>query len=66
MAETFDFPKDLLDAQLELHRVRADLAALYTRLPWSVEPLPGWRHTRGQGYYYEAERAESPGWTGEG
>ncbi|BDH12852.1 hypothetical protein [Streptomyces hygroscopicus] len=63
MAETFDFPKDLLDAQRELQRVRADLAALYKRLPWSVEPLPGWKHTRDQGYYYETERADSPGWT---
>ena len=50
VADTFDFPQDLLDAQRELHQVRAELAALYERLPWSVDPITGlgedyWRST---------------------
>ncbi|MFE5852388.1 hypothetical protein ACFQ61_04095 [Streptomyces sp. NPDC056500] len=41
MAE-YDFPHDLRDAQLQLHRTRAAYAALCRELPWSVEPAPGW------------------------
>lgn len=41
MEDTFDHPSDLVAAQLELHRVRAELSALYKSLPWSVVPLPG-------------------------
>ncbi|MFI9080978.1 hypothetical protein ACIGW8_31670 [Streptomyces sioyaensis] len=65
MAETFDFPRDLVAAQLELHRVRSELSALYKRLPWSVVPLPGWTHTKDGGRYYESKRPDSPGWTDE-
>ncbi|WP_406222922.1 hypothetical protein [Streptomyces decoyicus] len=65
MAETFDFPRDLVDAQLELRSVRSELSALYKRLPWSVEPLPGWTHTKDGGRYYEPKRPDSPGWTDE-
>ncbi|MFE4824000.1 hypothetical protein ACFRFU_48170 [Streptomyces sp. NPDC056704] len=42
MATTYDFPDDLLTAQQDLNHVRADLEALYERLPYSVEPLEGW------------------------
>ncbi|WP_030814297.1 hypothetical protein [Streptomyces sp. NRRL S-337] len=65
MAEKFDFPQDLVDAQAQLHKVRAELSALYARLPWSVEPLPGWTHTKESGHYYESNRPDSPGWTDE-
>ncbi|KIZ17390.1 hypothetical protein [Streptomyces natalensis] len=68
MAKTpnaFDFPRDLLDAQGELHKVRSELSALYKRLPWSVEPLPGWTHTKEGGRSYESSRPDSPGWTEE-
>ncbi|MEV7470891.1 hypothetical protein ACWDFH_27505 [Streptomyces kronopolitis] len=65
MEETFDFPGDLVAAQLELHRVRSELSALYKRLPWSVVPLPGWTHTKEGGRAYESTFPDSPGWTDE-
>ncbi|WP_399087871.1 hypothetical protein ACGH2B_12080 [Streptomyces sp. BBFR2] len=61
----YDFPKDLLDAQQEMRQVTADLRGLYKRLPWSVEPSPGWTHTREGGKFYENFRPDSPGWTEE-
>ncbi|MFF5717940.1 hypothetical protein [Streptomyces buecherae] len=60
MAETFEFPRDLLAAQEELHQVRARLLALYERLPWSVEPAPGFRD---QELWRPRERPDSPGWS---
>lgn len=39
---TYDFPQDLRDAQLALHRTRAALEQYARALPWSAEPLPGW------------------------
>ncbi|MFG2195396.1 hypothetical protein [Streptomyces sp. NPDC048639] len=39
MADTYDFPEDLLEAQQELHQVRHELSALYGRLPQYTE---GW------------------------
>ncbi len=65
MAERFDFPRDLVDSQAQLHTVRSELSALYKRLPWSVEPLPGWTHTKEGGRYFESKRPDSPGWTDE-
>jgi hypothetical protein len=62
--KNFDFPQDLLDAQLELHRVQAELHALYARLPWSAEPLPGWSPKEGRSHY-PSQRPDSPGWTEE-
>ncbi|MFJ6606655.1 hypothetical protein [Streptomyces lydicus] len=63
--QTFDFPQDLLDAQLELHRVQAELAAVYQRLPWSVEPVPGWNHAKENGRAFASSRPDSPGWSDE-
>ncbi|MGW0970914.1 hypothetical protein [Streptomyces sp. NPDC002516] len=60
MAETYDFPSDLLAGQEELHQVRAELLALLKRLPWSVEPLDGFSDTGG---WRKVERPASPGWT---
>ncbi|MEU3981677.1 hypothetical protein AB0F77_16500 [Streptomyces sp. NPDC026672] len=60
MAETYDFPSDLLAGQEELHQVRAELSALLKRLPWSVEPLDGFSDTQG---WRMVERPASPGWT---
>lgn len=65
MADKFDFPDDLMEAQAQLYKVRAELSALYSRLPWPVEPLPGWTHTKEDGRYYESKRPDSPGWTDE-
>ncbi|MEU8994105.1 hypothetical protein AB0C95_04660 [Streptomyces caniferus] len=63
--QTFDFPQDLLDAQLELHRVRAELSAVYEQLPWSAEPLPGWTHAKENGRAFASSRPDSPGYTDE-
>ncbi|WP_329148450.1 hypothetical protein OIU91_20315 [Streptomyces sp. NBC_01456] len=65
MAKMFDFPRDLVDAQLELRSVQSELSALYKRLPWSVVPLPRWTHTREGGRYCESKRPDSSGWTDE-
>ncbi|MGK5631044.1 hypothetical protein [Streptomyces sp. URMC 123] len=62
MAESFPFPDDLLAAQKELHQVTAELAELSARLPWSVEPMPGF--SEGDGWRAR-ERPDSPGWTDE-
>ncbi|MFG2137581.1 hypothetical protein [Streptomyces sp. NPDC048650] len=63
--QTFDFPQDLPDAQLELHRLQAELAVVYKRLPWSVEPLPGWTRTKENGRAFASSRPDFPGWTDE-
>ncbi|MFD5651714.1 MULTISPECIES: hypothetical protein [unclassified Streptomyces] len=60
MATTYDFPSDLLAGQEELHQVRAELAALLKRLPWSVEPLDGFSDDNG---WRKVERPASPGWS---
>ncbi|MGA4867161.1 hypothetical protein ACPB9J_31470 [Streptomyces lavendulocolor] len=61
------FPDDLRTAQTRLHQATAELAALCERLPWSVEPTPGWpgtkpAHTTGE---VTGGREASPGWTQE-
>ncbi|NEB82009.1 hypothetical protein G3I40_43390 [Streptomyces sp. SID14478] len=56
----FDFPSDLLAGQEELHQIRADLQALFKRLPWSVAPLDAISDTQG---WRKLERPASPGWT---
>lgn len=60
---TYDYPDDLLTAQRDLNQVRADLAALYERLPYSVEPMEAWQ--RPEGYWLATSRAypDSPGWS---
>lgn len=60
---TYDYPDDLLTAQRELNQVRADLTALYERLPYSVEPMEAWQ--RPEGYWLATSPAypESPGWS---
>ncbi|MFE7854368.1 nucleic acid-binding protein [Streptomyces sp. NPDC057403] len=63
MATTYAFPGDLIAAQQELIQVRADLTALYKRLPYSVEPMEGWQ--RPEGYWLTTSRVypDSPGWS---
>lgn len=60
MAETYDFPDDLLAGQEELHQIRAELHALLKRLPWSVVPLDGFSDVAG---WRKVERPASPGWS---
>ncbi|WP_405999599.1 hypothetical protein [Streptomyces sp. NBC_00829] len=65
MAETYDFPDDLRAAQLDLHRTRAEYAALCRTLPWSVTPEPGWtgeKHVLGDRV---VSFPDSPGYTAE-
>ncbi|NUK02596.1 hypothetical protein HRW23_20735 [Streptomyces lunaelactis] len=65
MAETYDFPDDLRTAQLDLHRTRAEYAALCRTLPWSVTPEPGWtseKHVLGDRV---VSFPASPGYTAE-
>jgi hypothetical protein len=63
VATTYDYPGDLIAAQQKLTQVRADLTALYKRLPYSVEPMEAWQ--RPEGYWLATSRAypDSPGWT---
>ncbi|WP_420036094.1 hypothetical protein ACN2WE_31180 [Streptomyces sp. cg28] len=69
MADSHDFPDDLLAAQkrtaalwLELHRFTAQ-----PTLPWSVEPLDGWEAPEvphgGKVAGYASTRPDSPGWS---
>ncbi|MFC9284340.1 hypothetical protein [Streptomyces collinus] len=43
-----------------MHQVRAELSALFKRLPWSVEPADGFSDDNG---WRKVERPASPGWT---
>lgn len=62
MAE-YDFPRDLRDAQLYLHHVRAAYAALCRTLPWSVEPADGWTGDKQLYSDYLPEFPASPGYS---
>ncbi|WP_405467182.1 hypothetical protein [Streptomyces canus] len=57
---TYDFPKDLLEAQGELEEVRGELKILLKRQPWSVEPLAAW--TAHENHWRPSSRPDSPGW----
>lgn len=59
----YDYPDDLLKVQRALQAVRADLTALFKRLPYSVEPMEAW--ARPEGYWLAKPRSysDSPGWT---
>ncbi|MEV1052428.1 hypothetical protein [Streptomyces sp. NPDC049887] len=64
MAE-YDFPDELRDAQLRLHRARSAYRALCRELPWSVQPAEGWTGEEGHYSSYRREFPESPGWSEE-
>ncbi|MFI9028848.1 hypothetical protein [Streptomyces sp. NPDC053560] len=59
----YDFPEDLIAAQLEMHQARAEYRALCATLPWSATPQPGYE--RPEGYWYPFRREDSPGYTEE-
>ncbi|MFD5255277.1 nucleic acid-binding protein [Streptomyces bobili] len=63
MATTYGYSGNLIAAQQALTQVRADLTALYKRLPYSVEPMEG--RQRPGGYWLTTSRAypDSPGWS---
>ncbi|NUH42873.1 hypothetical protein HUF15_40340 [Streptomyces samsunensis] len=62
MARAYDFPTDLLTAQEDLHQVAHTLAALHDRLPWSVEPHPGFSDPE---RWRPRQRPATDGWTEE-
>jgi hypothetical protein len=39
---TYDFPQDLCEAQLALHRTWSTYEQYARTLPWSAEPMSGW------------------------
>jgi hypothetical protein len=57
---TYDFPKDLIEAQDDLDEVRGELRELLKKQPWSVEPLPAW--TTHENAWRASSRPDSPGW----
>uniref|UniRef100_A0AAU2K124 Uncharacterized protein n=1 Tax=Streptomyces sp. NBC_00049 TaxID=2903617 RepID=A0AAU2K124_9ACTN len=61
---SFEFPPRLRALQAQLHRVRAEHAALCATLPWSTEPLPGWTTPEGR-YSHRGDVPPSPGYTEE-
>lgn len=65
VAEKYDFPDDLRDAQLELHQAQAEYRALCRRLPWSVEPEPGWTSEKQMLNERVVSFPASPGYTAE-
>ncbi|MEV5605764.1 hypothetical protein AB0L33_30440 [Streptomyces sp. NPDC052299] len=62
---TYDFPQDLRDAQLALHRTRAAYDEYAKNLPWSAEPLPGWEADAQPQSGYRSAKPDSPGYTPE-
>ncbi|WP_405668316.1 hypothetical protein OG379_39475 [Streptomyces sp. NBC_01166] len=60
-----DFPQDLLDAQAALDEVQAERDQFTQTLPWSAEPLPGWKADKQLHSDYRAEKEDSPGYTPE-
>ncbi|MDF6022953.1 hypothetical protein [Streptomyces sp. JH34] len=61
----YDFPQDLRDAQLALHRTRTALDRCAGSLPWSAEPMTGWRAEKHLHSGYRSEKTDSPGYTAE-
>ncbi|MEU0134542.1 hypothetical protein ABZ172_10975 [Streptomyces sp. NPDC006296] len=61
----YDFPQDLRDAQLALHRTRTALDRCAAALPWSAEPMPGWQGEKHLHTEYRSEKGDSPGYTPE-
>ncbi|MFF3177910.1 hypothetical protein ACFVQ0_35425 [Streptomyces sp. NPDC057900] len=61
----YDFPQDLRDAQLALHRTRAAMEQYARTLPWSAEPMPGWEADKQLYSGYRSSKSDSPGYTPE-
>ncbi|MGW9054929.1 hypothetical protein ACWGOT_33090 [[Kitasatospora] papulosa] len=61
----YDFPQDLLDAQAALDTVQAEHDLFAQTLPWSVEPMPGWKADKKLHSDYVPEKDDSPGYTPE-
>ena len=59
----YDFPQDLRDAQLALHRTRTECEEYARTLPWSAEPMPGWEAEKQIHSGYRPSKEDSPGYT---
>ncbi|MFF5447138.1 hypothetical protein [Streptomyces sp. NPDC012888] len=56
------YPIRLRALQLQLHRVTAEYRRLCAELPWSVEPMPGWKASEHH-YSHRGDVLDSPGYT---
>ncbi|WP_331746781.1 hypothetical protein [Streptomyces sp. NBC_00842] len=63
--DAFDFPQDLLDAQLALHETCAAYEQYAATLPWSAEPMAGWEGEKQLHSGFRSGKADSPGYTDE-
>ncbi|MER6241518.1 hypothetical protein ABT185_36760 [Streptomyces clavifer] len=61
----FDFPQDLLDAQAAFDEVQAERDLFAQSLPWSTEPVPGWKADKQLHSDCRPEKDDSPGYTSE-
>ncbi|UZI33932.1 hypothetical protein [Streptomyces sp. VB1] len=59
----FDFPADLLDAQVALHRARHAAEEYARTLPWSAEPMTGRETDKQLHSSYRSSKPDSPGYT---
>ncbi|MFF8250137.1 hypothetical protein [Streptomyces griseus] len=62
---TFNFPADLLDAQVALHQARHASEEYARTLPWSAEPMTGWEADKQLHSSYRSSKPDSPGYTDE-
>ncbi|MGG8410013.1 hypothetical protein ACM614_27315 [Streptomyces sp. 12297] len=60
----YDFPPRLRALQLQLNRVRSRYLALCAELPWSAEPVAGWKADEYR-YSHRGDVPDSPGYTPE-
>ncbi|MFJ4843194.1 hypothetical protein [Streptomyces sp. NPDC088746] len=60
---TYDFPQDLRDAQLALHRAWSAYEQYSRGLPWSAEPMSGWESDKQLHSSYHASKPDSRGYT---
>jgi len=63
--DAYDFPQDLLDAQLALHETRAAYEQYAQTLPWSAVPMTGWESEKQPYTSFRSGKADSPGYTDE-
>ncbi|MFD8979844.1 hypothetical protein [Streptomyces sp. NPDC059564] len=63
MTDASTFPDDLLQLQERHHRLHAEHRAYLAGLPWSVEPMKGWR--RAEKHSHRGDVPDSPGWSDE-
>ncbi|MFI8008258.1 hypothetical protein [Streptomyces sp. NPDC086010] len=61
----YTFPKDLLDLQTALDEVQAEHDQFAQVLPWSAEPMPGWKAPKQLHSDHQPEKPDSPGYTPE-